>query len=175
MLNSVETLVRRRRVFMDRIGPRAAALLPAAPISIRANDVEYRYRQDNDLLYLTGFEEPESACLLLPGHPKEEFVLFVRPRDPERETWTGRRAGLEGAMADYGAQAAYPIAKLDERVTQYVSERDQLYYAFGRDSALNQRVQGWMRQWQQLRPRAGTGPTALLDPSEIVHEMRLVK
>jgi Xaa-Pro aminopeptidase len=170
-----ETLARRRRTVMERIGDRAAALFPAAPVPVRSNDVEYRYRQDNDLLYLTGFPEPESACLLLPGHPKEEYVLFVRPRDPERETWTGRRAGVEGALVDYCASSAYPIDRLDEKVGELVSDRDVLYYGFGRDTAMNARVTGWVRQWQQLRPRSGHGPSALLDPGAIVHEMRLFK
>ncbi|HXQ21590.1 MAG TPA: aminopeptidase P N-terminal domain-containing protein [Candidatus Acidoferrales bacterium] len=172
---SPEVLARRRRALMDRLGPAAAAIFPAAPISVRSNDVEFRYRQDNDFLYLTGFDEPEAVCLLLPGHAKEELVLFVRPRDPQRETWTGRRAGVEGAIASFGAQMAYPIDKLDEKVSEYVGERDQLYYTFGRDTQFNQRVVGWMRQWQQLRPRSGHGPMAVLDPSEIVHEMRLIK
>src|SRR2546430_1856715 len=110
-----ETYARRRRAFMDRIGPTAAAIFPAAPIAVRSNDVEYVYRQDNDLLYLTGFPEPDAVCVLAPGHPKEEFVMFVRPRDPERETWTGRRAGIEGAMHTYGAQAAYPIEQLETK------------------------------------------------------------
>ena len=94
-----ETFARRRRVLMDRLGPAAAAVFPAAPIAVRSNDVEYPYRQDNDFLYLTGFPEPEAVCLLLPGHPREEFVLFVRPRDPEREVWDGPRAGVDGAKA----------------------------------------------------------------------------
>jgi Xaa-Pro aminopeptidase len=175
MLVSPEVFAHRRRALMDRLGPAAAAVFPAAPVPVRSNDVEFRYRQDNDLLYLTRFDEPEAVCLLLPGHPKEEFILFVRPRDPERETWTGRRAGVEGAVGTYGAQMAYTIDKLDEKIGEYVSERDQLYYAFGRDERFNQRVVGWMRQWQQLRPRSGKGPMAVLDPSEVVHEMRLVK
>jgi Xaa-Pro aminopeptidase len=175
MLLPPEVTARRRRAVMDRIGVNAAALIPAAPPAVRSNDVEHRYRQDNDFLYLTGFPEPEAVCLLLPGHPTEEYVLFVRPRDPERETWTGRRAGVEGARQDYGAQGAYPIDKLDEKIGEYVSERDYLYYAFGRDAALNNRVVAWLRQWQQLRPRSGKGPTAVLDPGEIVHEMRLIK
>jgi Xaa-Pro aminopeptidase len=160
---------------MERIGARAAAIFPAAPVATRSNDVDYRYRQDNDLLYLTGFPEPEAACLLLPGHPKEEFVLFVQPRDPERETWTGRRAGVEGAIEQFGAQMAYTIDKLDEKVTEYASERDQLYYAFGRNAAFNDRVVRWMQQWRLARPRSGTGPAALLDPGEVLHEMRLYK
>jgi Xaa-Pro aminopeptidase len=172
---SQETYARRRRVFMDRIGPKAAAILPAAPIAVRSNDVDYSYRQDNDLLYLTGFPEPEAVCVLAPGHPKEEFVMFVRPRDPERETWTGRRAGVEGAIELYGAQAAYPIDQLDAKINDYVGERDHLYYVFGRDATLNQRVTTWLQRWRQMRPRSGTGPMATLDPGEIVHEMRLVK
>lgn len=170
-----EVFAQRRRAVMDRVGPRAAALFVAAPMAVRSNDVEFRYRPDNDLLYLTGFEEPEAVCLLLPGHAKEEFILFLRPRDQERETWTGRRAGIEGAVEHYGAQMAYPLDQLDQKIGEYVSEREHLYYAFGRDDRFNQRVVGWMRQWQILRPRSGQGPTALIDPAGIVHEMRLRK
>jgi Xaa-Pro aminopeptidase len=172
---SAEVLAQRRRRLMDRLGPDAAAIFVAAPVSVRSNDVEYPYRQSNDFLYLTGFVEPGAVALLLPGHPKEEFVLFVRPRDPERETWTGRRAGIEGAVTAYAAQAAFPIDKLDEKIGEYVSERERLYYTFGRDTAFNQRVLGWMQQWQMLRPRSGKGPMAVLDPGEIIHEMRLIK
>ena len=170
-----EVFARRRRVLMDRLGADAAALFVAAPVSVRSNDVEYPYRQSNDFLYLTGFVEPEAVALFLPGHPKEEFVLFVRPRNPERETWTGRRAGVEGAVTTHGAQAAYPIDQLDEKIGEYVSERERLFYTFGRDVAFNQRVLGWMQQWQVLRPRSGKGPMAVLDPGELVHEMRLIK
>ena len=170
-----EVCAHRRRRLMDQLGPDAAAIFVAAPLAVRSNDVEYPYRQNNDFLYLTGFVEPEAVALFLPGHPKEEFILFVRPRDPERETWTGRRAGVEGAVVTYNAQAAYPIDKLDEKIGEYVSDRERLFYAFGRDMAWNQRVLGWMQQWQMLRPRSGKGPMAVLDPGEIVHEMRLVK
>lgn len=170
-----EVFAQRRRRFMEQMGTDAAALFVAAPVAVRSNDVEYPYRQHNDFLYLTGFTEPEAVCLLLPGHPQEEYVLFVRPRDPEREAWTGRRAGVEGAVALHQAQAAYPIDKLDEKIGELVTERDRLYYSFGRDAAFNQRVLGWMQQWQQLRPRNGKGPVAIVDAAEIVHEMRVLK
>src|SRR6202158_3692873 len=140
MLFASDVFAQHRRALMDRMNPNAAAVIPAAPVSVRSHDAEYPYRQSNDLLYLTGFPEPEAVCLLLPGHPKEEFVLFVRPRDPERETWTGRRTGVEGAIETYSADAAYPIDKLDEKIAEQVSERDVLYYTFGRDALFNQRV-----------------------------------
>ena len=171
-----DILARRRRAVMDRIGADAAAIFPTAPVAIRSHDVEFRFRPDNDFFYLTGFAEPEAVCLLLPGQDKhEEFVLFVQPRDVERETWTGKRAGVEGAIERYGADIAYPIDKLDEKIREYISPRDRLYCPIGRNAAFTQRLMSWLPQWQAQRPRTGHGPTAVLDPGEIVHEMRLFK
>lgn len=170
-----EVYAARRRQFMDRIGSAAAALFVAAPVALRSNDVEYPYRPDSDLLYLTGFPEPEAACLLLPGHPEHEYVLFVRPFERERETWVGRHAGVDGAMQEFGAQKAFPMHQLDQVVGELVSGRHELYFRFRRDLEWNHRVIGWMRQWQQLRPRSGHGPVVLRDPAEVLHEMRLRK
>src|SRR5512147_219970 len=165
----------RRRRFMDSLGPGAAAILHSAPHPIRSHDVEHRYRPDSDLYYLTGFTEPETVALFLPGHPKEEFVLFVRPRDPERETWTGHRAGVEGAIADYGADMAYPIEKLAEEARRYLADREQLYFSTGRDETFSRTLLEWFSQWMALRPRTGSGPRALIDAGSILHEMRLFK
>lgn len=161
---------------MERIGADAAAIFPAAPIAIRSHDVEYRYRQNNDFFYLTGFGEPDAVCVLAPGQAKgEEFVLFVPPRDPDKETWTGRRAGVEGAIERFGANMAYPIEKLDEQIDTYVAARERLYCPLTANPAFATRMMGWLQRWQTQRPRTGHGPTGVLDPGEIVHEMRLIK
>ena len=165
----------RRRRLMEAIGPDAVAIFPAAPERTRSNDVEYRYRQHSDFYYLTGFPEPGAVCVLQPGHEKEDYLLFVRPRDLEKETWTGRRAGVEGAVTEYGAAAAYPVEELDQRLAKLVAERDQLYYAMDRDEAFTRRVLSWLEQAQLTRPRTGRGPTGLLDARVLVHEMRLRK
>ena len=75
----------------------------STPTAIRNNDVEHEYRQSSDLFYLSGFDEPDAVLVLSSVAEKDKFVLFVRPRDPERETWDGRRAGVEGAVKDFGA------------------------------------------------------------------------
>jgi Xaa-Pro aminopeptidase len=165
----------RRRRLMEAIGPEAVAVFPAAPERTRSNDVEYRYRQQSDFYYLTGFPEPGAVCVLQPGHEQEDYVLFVRPRDREKETWTGRRAGVEGAVTEYGAAAAYPVEQLDQRLAKSIAERNQLYYAMDRDEAFTRRVLGWLEQAQLTRPRTGHGPTGLLDARPLVHEMRLHK
>ena len=159
---------------MDAIGPGALAILPSAPVAIRSGDVEFIYRQDNDFYYLTGFTEPESVAIFAPGE-KDEFILLVRPRDKERETWTGRRAGIEGAVSDYGANHAYPIDELDAVLRRHLDKVDRVYYPLGVNERMNQRVLELLRYAQAMRPRLGTGPHVLLDPRELIHEARLRK
>jgi Xaa-Pro aminopeptidase len=145
-------------------------------VAVRSNDVEFVYRQDSDFYYLTGFAEPESVAVFAPGHKEGEFALFVRPRDKERETWTGRRAGIEGAVVDYGADKAYHISELDRVLPRYFEGVEHAYYnVLGINEAMNQRMIEIMRMCQSLRPRTGVGPTSFLDPREILHEMRLFK
>jgi Xaa-Pro aminopeptidase len=169
-----EIFKERRARFMAEIGA-AAAILPSAPVAVRSNDVEFVYRQDNDFYYLTGFAEPESVALFAPGHKDGEFVMFVRPRDRERETWTGRRAGVEGAMLDYGADKAYVVDEFDRVIQRYLEGVERVYYPLGNNERMNARVLELMRGAQAMRPRTGSGPVAMLDPREILHEARLKK
>ena len=104
---------KRRRLLMRHMGRGAIAILPAAPVRLRNNDVEYNYRPDSDFYYLTGFSEPEAVAVLIPGRPQGEYVLFVRDRDPAREAWDGARAGPDGAVREYGADDAFPVGDID--------------------------------------------------------------
>jgi Xaa-Pro aminopeptidase len=165
----------RRRQFIDKIGPGAIAVLPSAPVSVRSNDVEFVYRQDNDFYYLTGFAEPEAVAVIAPGHKDGEFVLFVRPRDKERETWTGRRAGVEGAMIDYGADKAFTIEELDRVLPNYLPAYERVLYPLGGNQAMNERMLAMLRASYQRRPQSGDGPSGMIDPRQVIHEMRLFK
>src|SRR5208283_260397 len=112
-----ESFARRRAAFFDAMtaaSPSAIAVLPAAPVFVRNNDVDHEYRQDSDFFYLTGFDEPESVALL--DAPGRKTILLTRPRDPEREVWDGPRAGVDGAKERFGAHDAFPIAELDDRL-----------------------------------------------------------
>src|ERR687888_31129 len=100
--------------FIKRMNPDSVAVISSAREATRSNDTHYRYRQDSDFYYLTGFDEPESIAVIAPEreHP---YTLFVRPRDPEREVWDGRRAGVEGAKSEHGADAAFAISEFEEK------------------------------------------------------------
>lgn len=169
-----EQAKRRREELMALIAG-GVAIFPAAPTAIRNSDVEHEYRQDTDFYYLTGFEEPNAVAVLAPDHPEHKFVLFVQPKDREREVWTGRRAGDEGARRDYGADAAFTLDKLDEELPKLAEKANRIYYRFGSDPAFDQRIVGLLRQFQRQRQREGTGPTSVIDPAELLHEMRLIK
>lgn len=171
---NLSTYAARRQAFLKQMGD-GVALFPAAPTSIRSQDVEYRYRQDNDLYYLTGFPEPESLCLLSPNHDKEQFILFVRPRDKEKETWTGKRFGVEGAQEHFGVDAAYTIDQLDKVLPEHLLAAEKIYYGLGRDERLNAKILDFVNQGRLQRPRIGRGPVSLVDPSDLLHEMRLFK
>jgi Xaa-Pro aminopeptidase len=151
------------------------AIFPAAPTAIRNADVEHEYRQDTDFYYLTGFEEPNAVAVLAPDHPEHRFVLFVQPKDREREVWTGWRVGHERAKQEYGADAAFTIDKLDEELPKLAEKADRIYYRFGSDPTFDERLVGLMRRFQRQRQREGTGPTSVIDPAELLHEMRLIK
>ena len=171
---NAEIFADRRKRFLKSIGSGAVAIIPSAPVAIRSGDVEFIYRQDNDFYYLTGFAEPESVALFAPD-AKEQFLLFVRPRDKERETWTGRRAGLEGAVADFGADRAFAIEEFDGVLRRHLDKVDRIYYPLGVNERMNSRILELLRSAQAMRPRLGTGPHVLLDPRELIHEERLRK
>lgn len=154
-----------------------AMLLPAADEKARNADSEYIFRQDSDFAWITGFDEPDGAALLFadPEAGRPTFVMFVRPKDREREIWTGYRAGTEGAVSVYHADAAHPVGELESKLTEYLARGGPLWYRLGFSQAWDERV---VRVLSQLRAKARSGvraPDPVRDPGTVLHELRLVK
>ena len=170
-----EEFARRRRQFMKAMGRDAIAIVAAAPVPMRNNDVEFAYRQDSYFHYLTGFGEPESVAVLIPGRPQGEYLLFVRDRDPARETWDGRRAGPVGARRDYGADDAFPISDIDEILPGLLEGRGKLYYSVGHDREFDQRVVGWVNRLRAEAKQGRHAPHEMVALEHVLNEMRLFK
>jgi Xaa-Pro aminopeptidase len=164
----------RRRALMDRIGPRAVALVGGKRLSVRNGDVEHRFRQSSDLLFLTGFGEPEALAVLAPGREKP-FTLFVRPRDPERETWTGRRAGVDGARERFGADAAFPVEQVSIELPKLLDGADEIVYVPGDDRAVDELVLRALAELRAGERRGLRAPTRIGDLRTSLHELRLIK
>jgi len=160
--------------FMRRMDPNSVAIIPSAREATRSNDTQYRFRQDSDFLYLTGFEEPEGIAVVAPAR-EQKYTLFVRPRDPEREIWDGRRAGVEGAKSEYGADEALPIVEFDEKLQEILDGAEKLYYRLGVNPDLDDTIIRQIARMRALNRKPIHPPQTIIDPATIVHEMRVLK
>ena len=165
----------RRQRFLDQLGA-AAAVIPAATLATHHADCEFPFRQDSDFFYLTGFDEPDAVALLLPHRPEgERFVLFVHPKDPAAEVWTGFRWGTEGAVERYGADIAHPLDQLRPLLPGYLEGAEAIAFRVGRHPAVEPLVlSAWGRQLDSYA-RAGTAALGLVAPTPVLHRLRLVK
>ena len=162
--------------FMNRLGPDSVAIIASAPEATRSNDTNYRYRQNSDFYYLTGFDEPESIAVIAPGHAEHKYTLFVRPRDPEREIWDGRRAGVEGALSEYGADAAFTFEEFREKLGDLINGVRNLYYRIGAGNPdLDDIIVRQIGRMRAMGRKGISAPEAIIDTGAIIHEMRLIK
>jgi Xaa-Pro aminopeptidase len=166
---------RRRRQFMRMIGKDAIAILPAAPVRLRNGDIEYAYRQDSHFHYLTGFPEPDSVAVLMPGRPQAEYLLFTREHDALRESWDGARAGTDGAVERYGADDAFPIADIDEILPGLMESRSQVYYSMGAHPDFDSHVLSWVNGLRAQARQVAGAPHEFVAPSHVLDDMRLYK
>lgn len=166
---------RRRRQFMKMVGEEGIAILPSAPVRRRSRDVEYRYRQDSDFYYLTGFAEPDAVAVLAPGRSSGDYLLFCRERDPEREQWDGSRAGPEGAVADFGASDAFPIEDIDDILPGIMETRSAVYYTMGAYADFDARIGAWVKSLRERGRNRSRAPQEFVALDHLLHDMRLYK
>jgi Xaa-Pro aminopeptidase len=167
-----DLFARRRERFFDRV-KEGVAVLFATPEQKLSWDGTYRYRPDPDLFYLTGFGEPEAVAVLDAG--KREYRLFVRPKDRERETWEGRRAGVKGAVKAHGADEAFEVGELEKRLPDLVRGASSLHYAFGIDERRDLLLASILGRFRREARNPQRGPVAVHDVTDVIHEMRLRK
>ena len=160
--------------FIESIGPDSIAIIPAAHEARRSYDTEYKFRQDSDFAYLSGFPEPDAIAVIDPSS-KKPYTLYVRPRDPEMETWFGRREGVDGAVKNHKADRAFPIEKFAADLGKLIDGHDKLYYRFGVDEKLDLQILQYLSAQRQRRLKSPYPPHTIIDPTILIHEMRLHK
>ena len=164
-----------RRQQLARLLPaHSIAIISAARESRRSGDTEYRFCQDSDFYYLTGFSEPDALLLITSGEDSES-ILFNRPREPAAEQWTGPRLGQEEALTLLGVAAAFSYDSLAAHLPQFLRGKEHIFYPVGA-YRVHQRLlwQTWQTLKQQARGRF-TVPHAWHDLAPILAEMRVFK
>ncbi|MGD8320322.1 MAG: aminopeptidase P N-terminal domain-containing protein [Gemmatimonadota bacterium] len=163
----------RRRTVFEALGA-GAMVLPSAVQHLKSRDSELPYRPDSELFYVSGVSEPGSVAVLL-GGDEPRFALFVRARDPDVELWSGPQLGPDAAADRFGADEVHPMSELSRRLPDLLHSADRIYYRLGRHTEVEAVVSGALARARSRGPRTGTGPRALVDPGEILDEMRLRK
>jgi Xaa-Pro aminopeptidase len=166
---------RRERV-LAALGEHAALVLAASPELQVGRDTELRYLVDPELYYLTGYCEPEAVAVFVPARVDAPFTLFVRPRDVDRERWTGIRGGTDAARALFDADESYAIQELNERLPALLADVDQVYMRLDPGHAARMELLArLLARGRSTRARSGKGPHTLTDPGVLLDELRVVK
>jgi Xaa-Pro aminopeptidase len=164
----------RRKQLADAIGEEALAIISAGVEQIRNGDAHYRFRQQSDFYYLTGFNEPNAVLIIL-GGKNGESILFNRVKNPQAEQWTGERLGQANAISQLHVDAAYAIEELSTWLPKLCLGKKALYYAIGQDPLCEPLI---LKTILQLKTQTRSGlsrPVQLGDLEPILSEMRLFK
>ena len=163
----------RRHQLAQRMGPNTIAIIPAAKEILRNGDAHYRFRQQSDFFYLTGFLEPD-AVLVMVASPMQS-ILFSRPNNPSEEQWTGKRLGQTGAIEQLGMDQAYPIEELDKQLPMLLANKTAIVYAIGQDMSWDRRIISALARTKKQARAGVTSPEGMLDLAPMMGEMRVIK
>lgn len=173
MITQEEYQARRKNLAL-KLPADSIAIIPAANESHRNGDAHYRFRQDSNFFYLTGFDEP-NALLAVSSGKDSQSTLFNRPRNPAEEQWTGTRLGQEGALTELRMHAAYPVSSIPEELPKLLGGKSAVYYALGRNLEVEQNIIQAINTIKGQVRRGLKAPEILGDLEPILGEMRLFK
>ena len=166
---------KRRRDLMNQIGSESVAIIPAAHEVTRSRDTHFRFRQDSDFSYLTGFPEPDAVAVLVPRREQGEYILFCRDKDRSREIWDGFRQGPDGARENFSADDAFPIDDIDDILPGLIEGLDKVYFGIGKHTDFDQKLTQWLNHIRAQSRTGASAPGEIIDPDHLLSEMRLIK
>ena len=170
-----QEFARRRQRLIDIMGEDSIAVLPNAKVSNRNRDVDYIFRSDSNFHYLSGFDEPESVVVIVPGRAHGEYLLFCRERDLDKEIWDGYRAGQEGAVEKYGADDSYPFSDLNDILPGLLEGKEKVFYTMGNVPSFDHRMVGWLNHLRNASRQGMHSPTEIVELDHVLNELRLFK
>lgn len=172
---SIEEYTGRQNKLYSTFESSDVLILCSSPETIHSNDVHHPYRTQSNLLYLTGWTEPESVMCATMSSGTWKTHLFVQPKDTLKEIWEGRRPGLEGAEKDWPVDHAHSIEDVESTLIDMLSNANRVFHRMGIMSSMDDLVVSSIKKRDRARQRLGTGPISVEDPSNKIAEMRLIK
>ena len=146
----------------------SALILPSRPEQKRSGDVDWPYRPSSDILYLSGFEEPNSCLVLL---SPSQHILFTQNQDPQKTLWTGAVCGPELAGDIFQMDRAFPSSEFAQLAPKLLKNSHSFYYPFGFnpawDTLMDQTIQV-LTQKNKISP-------SVHDPLKLIAPFRMFK
>lgn len=163
-----------RTKLLQKMPMNSVAIIASGEEQIRNRDVEFPFRAESDFIYLTGFTEPDSVLFLVKSE-QSQTVLFLRPKDPEQETWQGRRLGVDLAPEVLLIDQAWSIDELDTKAVQLLENIDYIYVSYAHLGKWNETLFEWIHALKQKVRKGISSPFNIVDLDTILHEMRVIK
>ncbi len=153
------------------------AVIPTAAEHARNRDTQFPFRADSYFQYLTGFNEPEAALIIVVGAKNNEgqSLLFCREKNPEREIWDGFRYGPEAAKDVFAFDAAFPISTFDSQLAEILADQPALWFSLGHDPAWDARITTALNAVRNQTRAGKCAPAILRDVRVELDAMRLIK
>ena len=172
----VTEFIERRAIFFENLPANSIALFQAGAEVTRSNDTEYPFCQNKNFYYLTGFNEPD-ALLVFIKTDINKTVLFSRPKNELQEVWHGRRIGQVKAVNEYAIDECYTLEQIEELLPNYISNKQTLLYCITSDQneAFYAQIHTWIQEVKSQSRIGTSAPNQVVDCSDTVHEMRLIK
>lgn len=173
---TLNELQRRRQQLFDNMVNGSATIIFSALEITRSADSTYPFRQNSDFWYLTEFNEPNAALVLLKtAEGKQDTILFNRPRDMTAEIWNGRRLGQDAAPAKLGVDKAFSYDDIADELMTLFNGLDTVYHALNEYEHADKIVLSTLDALRQGRRQNLSAPTTIRDWRPVLHHMRLFK
>ena len=172
---SNEEIRSRQNALYSKLDKYDLLILCSSPETIHSNDVHHPYRTQSNLLYLSGWIEPEAVMCALYNNDKWETHLFVQPKDTLKEIWEGRRPGVEGATEKWPVDFAHSIVELQQKLAEFITRSSKIMHRMGVMVDVDELVVKAIKKRDRARQRFGSGPVSIEDPSNMIAEMRMIK
>ena len=157
----------RRKELLSKLDDNAVVIVSTNSEQKRNSDVNYPFRPDSSFWYLTGFIEPDAIAVF----SKNNYTIFLKPKDITKEIWNGLRLGVEMAPKTLLANNAYDIDTFLDKIESLLTSESSLYFdAPGNIGWKDVSSTNKLNQSIALKFR---NRTQLLDP--YLSEMRLIK
>ena len=181
-----EEYIQRRVAFFQALPDNCIAILPGANRQTRTNDILWPFRQESNMWFLTGFDEPNAVALFCKNSASNSntFFLFCEESTPHSELWHGPCIGTQRAVDEFGADMAYARERFTAEVQQIfasncrsklsevtnspiITANVPLFYAEGTNPKIDAFIKSWLA--------SGSGPASRSSVTPIMNALKVRK